>query len=68
MAHHKRKRPKSRRAGCLYCKPHKRNGAKNPDPPNVRRQKQISFKEAFAWVLEKYDADFAGLAEYDRTR
>lgn len=28
MAHHKRKRPKNRRAGCLYCKPHKANGAK----------------------------------------
>ncbi len=26
--HHKRKRPKNRRAGCLLCKPHKANGAK----------------------------------------
>ena len=25
--HHKRKRPKSARAGCLLCKPHKRQGA-----------------------------------------
>jgi hypothetical protein len=25
--HHKRKRPKNRRAGCLMCKPHKVNGA-----------------------------------------
>lgn len=24
---HKRRRPKNRRAGCLYCKPHKANGA-----------------------------------------
>lgn len=23
MAHHKRKRPKHRRSGCLLCKPHK---------------------------------------------
>lgn len=23
MAHHKRRRPKSSRAGCLLCKPHK---------------------------------------------
>jgi hypothetical protein len=23
MAHHKRKRPKQRRSGCLLCKPHK---------------------------------------------
>ena len=27
MAHHKRGRPKNRRAGCLYCKPHKMNHA-----------------------------------------
>ena len=27
MAHHKRKGPKSARAGCLLCKPHKRQGA-----------------------------------------
>lgn len=26
MAHHKRKRPKNRRAGCLMCKPWKMNG------------------------------------------
>jgi len=24
--HHKRRRPKNRRAGCLMCKPHKMNG------------------------------------------
>ena len=27
--HHKRRRPKNRRAGCLLCKPHKANGAKD---------------------------------------
>jgi hypothetical protein len=26
--HHKRKGPKSTRAGCLLCKPHKRQGTK----------------------------------------
>lgn len=26
--HHKRRRAKNRRAGCLLCKPHKANGAK----------------------------------------
>lgn len=26
--HHKRGRPKNRRAGCLMCKPHKGNGQK----------------------------------------
>ena len=31
MAHHKRKKPKSTRAGCLLCKPHKRQGAPKAD-------------------------------------
>ncbi len=31
MAHHKRKGPKSTRAGCLLCKPHKRQGAPRKD-------------------------------------
>lgn len=32
MAHHKRGRAKNRRAGCLFCKPHKANGAKDRHP------------------------------------
>lgn len=28
MGHHKRKRPKNRRAGCILCKPHKMNGVR----------------------------------------
>jgi hypothetical protein len=32
--HHKRKGPKSTRAGCLLCKPHKRQGARH-----VQRQR-----------------------------
>lgn len=31
MAHHKRKRPKQRRAGCLLCKPHKLSAVKKAD-------------------------------------
>lgn len=37
---HKRKRPKNARAGCLMCKPHKANGAKNRQPPSVVRRTQ----------------------------
>jgi hypothetical protein len=39
MANHKRKRPKNRRAGCLMCKPHKANGAKEKDHHTVRKKK-----------------------------
>lgn len=41
MSHHKRKRPKKQRAGCLFCKPHKGNGAgREKDPPKERRKMQ----------------------------
>jgi hypothetical protein len=39
MAHHKRRRPKNRRAGCRLCKPHKANGAK-PFATMTRTAKQ----------------------------
>lgn len=29
--HHKRRHPKNRRAGCLFCKPFKANHAKHTD-------------------------------------
>jgi hypothetical protein len=43
--HHKRGRPKDRRAGCLLCKPHKANRAKGtlkaqPRQEQIARQKQ----------------------------
>jgi len=41
MAHHKRRRAKKQRAGCLYCKPHKGNGVgADRTPPSVRRKMQ----------------------------
>jgi hypothetical protein len=40
MAHHKRKRPKNQRNGCLMCKPHKMNGAKDKEKPAVKRKIQ----------------------------
>jgi hypothetical protein len=35
--HHKRKRPKARRAGCLLCKPHKLNAYKTAQRQAERR-------------------------------
>ena len=35
MAHHKRRRPKNRRAGCLMCRPWKINGAPPADKYRV---------------------------------
>jgi hypothetical protein len=37
--HHKRKRAKHQRAGCLYCKPHKDNGV--DDPPVCEKRGRI---------------------------
>lgn len=42
MAHHKRRKPKSSRAGCLYCKPHKHQGAKDCfDSKTVQEQREL---------------------------
>lgn len=39
--HHKRRRAKNRRAGCLMCKPHKANGTgARKHPVAVRRKSQ----------------------------
>jgi hypothetical protein len=40
MAHHKRRRPKHRRAGCLLCKPSKLNAHKTADRMKARRDWQ----------------------------
>jgi hypothetical protein len=37
MAHHKRRRPKNRRAGCLLCKPWKVNGFNRRRRPDGQR-------------------------------
>lgn len=38
MAHHKRKRPKHQRAGCLLCKPHKLTASKKADRARESRR------------------------------
>lgn len=43
--HHKRGRPKNRRAGCLACKPHKANGGKNKEPAQAKRALQDSIRK-----------------------
>jgi hypothetical protein len=39
--HHKRKRPKNRRSGCLLCKPHKANHSKCREKVSVLRRQAI---------------------------
>ena len=38
MAHHKRKGPKSTRAGCLFCKPHKSQATKDTNGARTRQE------------------------------
>lgn len=45
MAHHKRKRPKNRRGGCLLCKPHKANGCKHGNPTQQEAKARITERE-----------------------
>lgn len=44
--HHKRRRPKSSRAGCLFCKPYKRQGSKRAARSKFsQRRKALVAKE-----------------------
>jgi hypothetical protein len=45
MAHHKRKRPKNRRAGCLLCKWHKANGTKGTKSAQTLQELKGRLKE-----------------------
>lgn len=50
--HHKRKRPKNARAGCLMCKPHKANGM-CPRHLNMRTGDRRRFEAGTAQI--KYE-------------
>jgi hypothetical protein len=45
VAHHKRRRKKDRRAGCIYCKPHKANGCKGMAWAQTQQEKLARFIE-----------------------
>lgn len=49
--HFKRKGPKSMRAGCLLCKPHKRQGAL-PRHKNMRHGERRRFEAGSAQMVE----------------
>lgn len=57
MAHHKRKRPKNRRSGCLLCKPWKINGVSRYNPEYERHSDHL--RRIFA-KKEAESIDFAG--------
>ena len=48
MAHHKRKRRKDARAGCLLCKPHKSNGFKGTKMAKRRQERRADEYQAAA--------------------
>lgn len=56
MAHHKRRRPKSQRAGCLLCKPYKANWMKDSrhalKPRDRRERERLDAQEADARLDE----------------
>lgn len=46
MAHHKRRRPKHQRRGCLFCKPYKdERESKSEQKASVKRRTQDDRKE-----------------------
>lgn len=46
MAHHKRRRPKSSRSGCLLCKYWKHQGAKDKFCNQTEQEKRAAVSEA----------------------
>ena len=62
MAHHKRKGPKSTRAGCLMCKPHKRQGwpYKEREPLSVRRKDiEMAEERPYSGILSCFFQGFS---------
>lgn len=51
----KRKRPKNRRSGCLFCKPHKSNSHKDRWINRTRQDKRsyVDFKEQIHDVVNR---------------
>jgi hypothetical protein len=69
MANHKRSGPKSTRAGCLLCKPHKRQGVRAPRRQEARADEAEHAQrgDAADWHVERdldCNAPVLGL-EYD---
>lgn len=66
MANHKRKGPKSTRAGCLFCKPHKRQGCKVPPANELRKlQDRIEDLEREVEYLRRSNRELLDSVPYD---
>jgi hypothetical protein len=66
--HHKRKRPKHQRAGCLYCKPHKCNGVQNSFdslPVPAQRKMQDTVDGLVLEMQEDKEPDYYNAYEGD---
>jgi hypothetical protein len=61
MAHHKRRRPKSSRAGCLLCKMHKHQ--RLPRIPRSKRA-QIEVKDSLDPALWGWDYVYGNVPDY----
>ena len=59
MGHHKRGRPKSSRAGCAMCKPHKQNAIKDSAGARTRQEIEADDREASFEVdlIDPYESD-----------
>lgn len=55
--HHKRKRAKNRRAGCLMCKPWKINGAKHRKENRKRQVRRAD--QAMRWEMKTQEVAHA---------
>lgn len=63
MANFKRKKPKNSRSGCLMCKPHKMNGAKDKDRHSVIVARDTPQDEDGKFTQALLEADAAMIEE-----
>lgn len=65
MPHHKRGRPKSRRAGCLMCKPHKDNARKGTRGARTFQDLNAERRQVEGWIEHLDDLEERRLALQD---
>lgn len=56
---HKRGRPRKQRAGCLWCKWHKHNGAKDTGSALTRQERRAQDGERASRIDSAYDTAIA---------
>lgn len=67
---HKRGRPKNRRSGCLFCKPHKANGTKGTrnaqTPQELRAPSPEEYQDSYGTYKDYPVQDMGGQCDSEK--